>query len=590
MLQFVGFNADTFAQPEQITPDVSSEKVAIPDDSVLQLIPQDTTGIIYCPSLSELEKRIDMLVSELMPQPGSVNMLAKTLAGAFGAGFESLDELAEIGLDLNKDFAIFFSSMKPLIVCATVHLTDPESIKEVIKTEVDGSEPAEYNGVTYWSSPDDGGNFVIIGKILVYSQQVDVCKKVIDTHNETMPAITNDADNGMFTDEILNGTDQLGVYFDLEVIATQLGDTLIEALDDQVINLEDEEDPLTAAIEKMAKDVYANSAELIEQIQYLSATLQVEDADVQLKPFLKFKDDSKFLNEIGQASRELSNIEELPNICVMNAAFQGVPQLLVDISTFWIDVLPKDPQEQQKQLNPLFQEVKTYYESLADRWNMSVNFDDSIVPDYLFIYELKDEESAKFFMDEEFLEKLHTHHNAYSGETLLHNDVEIKSFIFPDFEMADETGMLQGSDMVPTEWHWHYAFTDGHLYFATGTSPDTIKSALDGKMGIGDKFSQNPSYQKLVENLGTDNNVFLAVSPIIAIKNMMPLLGNFDQQNAMTMQILSGFFTNLPDNYSVGFAAKTQNNGIDAKLILTLGDFKQLIQMFGTVFGGGMMQ
>ena len=47
----------------------------------------------------------------------------------------------------------------------------------------------------------------------------------------------------------------------------------------------------------------------------------------------------------------------------------------------------------------------------------------------------------------------------------------------------------------------------------------------------------------------------------------------------------SGMLMNLPENYSIGFAAKAQGNGIDAKLLLSLGDFKPLIQVFGIGFG-----
>ena len=43
--------------------------------------------------------------------------------------------------------------------------------------------------------------------------------------------------------------------------------------------------------------------------------------------------------------------------------------------------------------------------------------------------------------------------------------------------------------------------------------------ALDRKVGNGERFSDHPSYQKLVENLGIDNNIFVAISPTIAAKN-----------------------------------------------------------------------
>ena len=47
----------------------------------------------------------------------------------------------------------------------------------------------------------------------------------------------------------------------------------------------------------------------------------------------------------------------------------------------------------------------------------------------------------------------------------------------------------------------------------------------------------------------------------------------------------SGMFMSLPENYSIGFSAKAGDNSIDAKLLLTLGDFKPLFQAFGMMFG-----
>lgn len=603
---FASFEAEAI---EQVRADVSSKKseklsVVVPKDSVLHLIPQETLGVIYCPSLSELNNRINMMTADMLPQLGQAELLAEILAGAFGAGFESLAELEEIGLDLNKDFAIFLTNLMPMKVAATVHVTDPEAIKQVITNEAEGSTPTEYKGVTYWSSAEGGGNFVILENILVFSQQPEVCKNVIDTQNGTMQAITHDPDYGMFLSDILKGTDQLGLYFDVEAITTKLEGPLAEKLEAMRGGLEGEEDPLSISTGSVIKNLVSSWAELIEQLQFLSATLQVLETDVQLKSFLKFKNGSEILKEIKQTSSELPNIGDLPNLSMMNAAFQGVPKVLVEMSTFWFGNLPKAAPGQQKELHPLFQEVKAHYESLAERWNMSVNFTNFILPDYLFVYELRDEPSAKAFMDGEFLKKLHDHYDAKAGKSVMHNGVEIKSYIFPNLNLKESIEksvkeaieedvpdmFLDFSQVIPSEWHWYYAFTNGHLFWTTGNSPDSIKTALDRKTGIGDKFSANPSYQKLVESLGTDNNVFLAISPIITVKNFMPLLGKMNQDLAAAMQMIVGMFMNLPDNYSIGFSAKAEDDGIDAKLLLTLGDFKPLIQMFGMLFGAAQMQ
>ena len=47
--------------------DTSSQKsesapIAVPDDSVLRLIPEETLGIIYCSSLLELDSKINTMI------------------------------------------------------------------------------------------------------------------------------------------------------------------------------------------------------------------------------------------------------------------------------------------------------------------------------------------------------------------------------------------------------------------------------------------------------------------------------------------------------------------------------------------------
>lgn len=586
--------SDTVAEVERVPTDGSVQKpdaipVAIPEDSVLNLIPQTSLGLIYCPSLTELNHSINVMASDMLPQLGQAELLAMILANAFGAGFQSFADLEEIGLDLEKDFAVFFTSLKPMHVSAAVHLTDPEAIKQVIAAEAEGNAALEYKGVSYWSSAEGGGNFAILENILVYSQQTEVCKNVIDTHNGTMQAITNNPDCGMFLTEILEGTDQLGAFFDVASITTKLDGTLEEELESMTENLEGENDPLSMGTSVLFRKMFGSWTGIIEQLEFASIFLQLQDMDLQLKPFLKFRNDSKFLNGFKTPSTDLANLGELPNRYILNCGFQGIPDMLVEISTFWFDTLKKETPEKQKHQHPLFQEVKGFYESLADQWSVSVNFENSIVPDYLFVYELKDEQNAKNYMDEVLVKKLHDFKQAQAGKPLMHNGVEIKSYIFPNYNIAGQERFPQASELIPSEWHWHYAFSDGQLFWTTGTSAESIKMALDRQTGMEDKFSGNPSYQKLVESLGTDNNIFLAVSPIIAVKNFVPLLAKIEPGEAASIQMFSVMFMNLPDNYSFGFSAKAEDNGIDAKLILTLGDFKPLFEMLGMLFGTGQM-
>ena len=46
----------------------------------------------------------------------------------------------------------------------------------------------------------------------------------------------------------------------------------------------------------------------------------------------------------------------------------------------------------------------------------------------------------------------------------------------------------------------------------------------------------------------------------------------------------------LPENYSIGFSAKRRDSSIDAKLVIDLGEVKQLIEMIEMMTQMGRMQ
>ncbi|MCG9126557.1 hypothetical protein JT359_03045 [Candidatus Poribacteria bacterium] len=90
--------------------------------------------------------------------------------------------------------------------------------------------------------------------------------------------------------------------------------------------------------------------------------------------------------------------------------------------------------------------------------------------------------------------------------------------------------------------------------------------------------------QKIIKALGTDNNLLLLFSPIMVVKKSMPLLAKMDMPGAASMRAFSVMFETLPNNYSVGFSAKAEVDGINTKLMITLGDFKPLFQFLGIMF------
>ena len=584
-LLFAGFNVVESEQTPTDTPLQKSENTRVaPNSSILNLIPKETLGVVYCPNILEADNRINALMTELSPGTEALEIPAKALAHIFPAElltdifvdkFEGLTDFEKIGLDLNQDFAIFITSLQPLHLSALMRLTDPGVMKRLLEAE--GSTPTEYKGVTYWNTTKGNQSFAIVEDTLVFSMPAGACENVIDTYNGVRQTIIQNPNYSTFLADILAEDDQVGVCFDIATLAATLDRPLGEELESITDTLK-EGDEASKLVASFLDDLLVEQVEFIEQLLSVSTRIEIEGTNLQIKPFLKFGSGSEFLKLLEERSNELAFLDELPNRAATNGAVQGCPRLLSELSRLWLPILPNETPEKQARQDLLLEQVKDFHESLVNQCSVSATFGDNISPDYLFIYELKDEHAARVYMDEVFLEQLNAQ-GVHAGKSIMHNRVEIKSYVFPSLKEALPAELPEEiSGLIPTEWHWSYAFTDGQLLFSAGTGPESIQLALDRRLGNEERFSDHPSYQKLVENLGTDNNIFVAVSPTIVAKNSAPILGRMDPDNA-GLQIIAGLFMNLPENYSIGLSAKRRGNSIGAKLLIDLGDFKQFIQM-----------
>ena len=595
--------------PEQETlqetePEAVMPTVEIPSDSVLHLIPESTLGVIYCPSLTELDNRINMLATDLLPTAEPPEVLAGILADAFGAGFENLAELEQIGLDLNQDFAIFMTSLKPPDLSATVHLMDPEAMKQVIDAESEGTAPIEYKGVTYWNAAGGGGSFAIIDNVLVFTRTPEVCESVIDTYNKTSLSITTQPNYNSFLADVVEGSAQLAIHFDLESVIPGVTASLNEGLESAMDDLES--DPSVMAVVPFFNLMFEAAIDVLSQLKSLSATLEVEGTDVQIDQFLKFKTGSKIQNALKEMDpHQLALLDRLPKQAFVNGGLQSKPEFLAEMGIFWLRMLETNTAEQSNLLKTVIEQTEGFYGALADEWAFTINYSDSLLPDYLVIYGLKDEQQARTYMEETFLEQiqntvkiiqdtvgdmpqLNMYDGAHLDTPMMHNDVEIKTFVFPNFSSVFEDMPAATSSMMPQEWKWSYAFHENQLLLAIG-GPELIKATLDRQTS--EALAENLSYQKLAGMLGTDNNLLLAVSPMTAVKSFLPILAKMDPDSAAPVQMLSGMLMNMPETYSVGFSAKAEESGVHTKILLACGDFKQLVQLMAMMMqGAGQMQ
>ncbi len=599
--------------------EVSEEKIEIEDksevniaeDAVLHLIPNATIGVIYCPSLLELNDRINNVATELVPQVGqSPELLAQLLADAFDAGFESLEELEDIGLDLNKDFAVFLTGIEPPSVAAIVHLTDPETIKTVIESEADDSAPIEYNGVTYWNS--DEGSYVILDNILVYAQYPETCENVIDIKNKKSMSIVQNTNYTPFISTIAQDTEQIAAFFNLQSVVEPFIGEIREEIQSTIDSLQSDPDamPIVPLIENTSEQILV----FLEELNLVSISLQIEETDVLLSQNLHFKKDGKIEQALSDLEPdELALINDLPNDAFVCGGVKANFEIFFDLTRrflegFSISDLPEtldNIPDIIAQIESMVQDIADLNDTFSNELCFSVNYNENLIPDYLYIINLKNEQKLKTYMNESFLiqieklirliqeniedvPQLGMFDGVHYGNSIMHNEAEIKSIVFPNFGDAFIDVEPEVVMMLPQEWQWSYTFSDGRFYFCLG-GPQQIQAALDSKAKIGESLAENISFQEIIEKLGADNNILYSFSPITMVRGIVSRISDANPNMGAEMQVLSGVFDGIDENHSIGFSAKVQDKGISTKFIITLGDFKQLINTIMMLSGMGML-
>ena len=571
----------------------------ITEDSVLHLIPNSAMGVIYCPSLLELNDRINNVASELVPQVGPApELLAQFLASTFDVGFESLGELEDIGLDLEGDFAVFLTSFEPPSVAAIIHLKDPDTIKSVIESEADESEPIEYNGITYWNS--DEGSYVIFDKILVYAQSPQICENIIDIKNGDLMPISKNMNNTSFLSTIERGTEQIAAFFNLQSVIEPFVEGFREEFQDVIDSMQSDPDSAVAVpfIEGMSEWIIG----FLTELNSVSVSLQIDETDVMLSQNLNFKKDGKIEQAlINLEPDELTLINDLPMKAFacggvnvnFKLFFEMTKNLLKVMATSGLEDNSENISEIIDHIGTIVQDFSEFEDTFSDEMSFSANYNESIIPDYLFTIALNNEEKLKTYMNEKFLTQveklagllqeniddvpqLSMFDGALYDNAIVHNEAEIKTIVFPNFGDAFIDIDPNAAMLLPQEWQWSYAFSDGLMYFGLG-GPQQIQNALDSKARISESLAESISYQSLIEKLGSDNNILYAFSPITMANSLMSIISDIDQDVAAGMQMFSGILSDIDENFSIGFSARIQDGGIGTKILVTLGDFKQLI-------------
>ncbi len=69
--------------------------------------------------------------------------------------------------------------------------------------------------------------------------------------------------------------------------------------------------------------------------------------------------------------------------------------------------------------------------------------------------------------------------------------------------------------------------------------------------------------------------MFIALSPLTAVKNLVQIFAQADPNIGMVQM----FLVNIPETYSIGIASKNRDQGVAGELFISIGDFKEIILM-----------
>ena len=561
-------------------------------DSVLRVIPQDAVGVIYIQSLLGLNDEINTLLAEMIPSDPPQEIIAKALAGAFGAGFDTLEELAEIGLDLNKNFAIFLANVDPPIPSAAVYVKDPQGIKQMIETESQVGSIVNYNGVTYYTTGEEGG-FVFLDDIMVYSGAARTCEKAIDAYKRTVPSIAENADYHALKIDTTSGINDLVAYFAMEAV----GPMLKEKIDELKAGMEagGETNPQLAPSVGMFSKLLNIGTWLLDQTQTLSLTLQLNGSDLHISPFVTFRHGSEVQEFIHPTSVELTHLKYLPKTAFLNSGMrlrhEDMARLTAGMMKLFTPTTPSESVEGVEKLNENFSEAVThFYEFLGNEMASSANLSDSLLPDMLFIYDVTNAEKLKAYMEEDYLTFLKASNSLYQamglvdssifegasvGPVEVYNSMEIKSYTLPNITSAFTQLPPAMAALAPKQWNIYYIVEAGKLFVSSSGDAQPIKDALDRIAGTVAGFDQGAGYGKITDALTLKNNMLFGLSPLTGVKSIVELLAQTDPNVGMIMMLLA----NIPETYSIGIASQNREDGVEGQLFISLGDFKDLINM-----------
>ncbi|MDE0506639.1 MAG: hypothetical protein OXI86_21400 [Candidatus Poribacteria bacterium] len=576
----------------------SEPSVPVDPDSVLSVIPSDVNGLIYIRNPLALNEEINALFAELVMGEPPQEIVADILAETFGAGFESLEELEELGLNLGKDFCVFFTGTETFIPGAAVHVKDPEAIKLVINAESDVDNTVEYNGTTY-NTTEEGGAFVILGDFLVYSEISSVCETAIDAHTKAIPSIGMNADYASLKiDPSLEQNDILA-YFPMAPI--------VEMLTKRAHGMQASLESMEASVPDpagltMVSRLMDWGIQFLDQATTLSITVELDGTDLQISPFLKFKDGSDAQTLFRSMPTELTHLDYLSRTSFANSMMQFDKETWIDLTVDIMKMMaPTDPdadnQAIQQTTKVFLEALSDFYEPIGEEASGTFSFGGSLLPDMVLINDILDEQQMATYMKEDYLSYISAAESLYRamgakdaanmysgaspGASETYNDVEIMSITLPNISAGFAEMPPEMSALIPEKWDIHHAIYDGKLLISLAATTLPIKDALDRMAGTEFSNAIDMVNGKVIDTMTLKNNWLFTLSPIALVNGALQAVAQSDPQGAGMMGM---FLQNAPDTHCIGIAGHNRDGGVQVKIFFALADLQPLINI------GTMMQ
>jgi len=575
---------------------VSSSQAKV--DNVLEVVPTGAAGFVRLRSLNDFSSKIDEMAAMFSPQEAPEDVIAESLAEAFGAKFTSLEDLKELGISPDSDFTIFWVEPNVEKVSAAIHILDKEAVKTTFEEKSGPVAEADYNGVKLYTFED--GVFTFLDDVLVFSKDKEICKKAIDTHKRENKSIQTDRDYlALKVDE---KNDIVG-YFALDKIAQAYSEELRAGADKAKEKIgEVQEQSGQPDTSQMLNAQMELGIWLLEQLKSASITGAIDAGTIKVTKFLLFKSDSPVNEYISHAPTNLDILKSLPQGALLNIGTAYKSEKFAKMFADIMNAFVKNTSEGQLSADEieefrgeLVKLMEDFYKHLGDEMAFSMSMSDSVVPDVTIIYDVKNEKQARKYMEKghiEYFDSLMKMYQAMGmpemfadaepGPTEEYQGVQIKSILLPNFPKVFEQVPDEAQMLMPTEWNVWYAFKDKKLIYVMSGTSQPVKNVIDVMDGRVAGFSI--AEESIAKAFNAQNNFILYLSPITAIKSVLTAVSQIEPQIAMALMM----FQNLPETYSVGIAGRNQNKGTEISLFVNLDDIKDLIVMMQMMSGGGM--